>query len=56
MEVCGYQCAVYLCVEARRLQEFPNKEYQVHRHGISGSRTRNIRFPDKEYQVSNRGL
>ena len=37
----------------RRLQEFPNKEYQVPRQGISGSPTRNIRFPAGGYNLSN---
>jgi hypothetical protein len=44
----------------RRLQEFPekeyqvpDKEYQVPRQGISGSPTRNIRFPTGGYNLSN---
>jgi hypothetical protein len=44
----------------RRLQEFPDKEYQVPdkeyqvpRQGISGSPTRNIRFPTGGYILSN---
>jgi hypothetical protein len=37
----------------RRLQEFPNKEYQVPQQGISGSPTRNIRFLAGGYNLSN---